>query len=70
VLCLLESYFLAGARSPQAGALPRVRVPKCEPMPMNWMVIHAVNRELIAKAEALDSPQRFVLNMDWNAIPV
>jgi hypothetical protein len=30
----------------------------------------AINRELIAKAEALDSPQRVVLNMDSTEIPV
>jgi hypothetical protein len=30
----------------------------------------AINRELIAKAEALDSPQRVVLDMDSTEIPV
>ena len=29
-----------------------------------------INRELIAKAEAIDSPQRIVLDMDSTAIPV
>ena len=29
-----------------------------------------INRELIAKAEALDSPQRVVLDMDSTEIPV
>jgi hypothetical protein len=30
----------------------------------------AINRELIAKAEAIDSPQRVVLDMDSTEIPV
>jgi hypothetical protein len=57
-----------GARAPQAGALPCVCL--CEPMQMNWMVVHDINRDLTGKAEALDYPQRFVLNMDLTQIPV
>jgi len=30
----------------------------------------AINRELIAKAETIESPQRVVLNMDSTEIPV
>jgi len=39
-------------------------------MQLNWMVVHAINRELIGKAEALDSPQLFALNMASTGIPV
>jgi hypothetical protein len=36
----------------------------------NLAGLAAINRELIAKAEALDSPQRVVLDMDSTEIPV
>jgi hypothetical protein len=36
----------------------------------NFAGLAAVNRELIAKAEAVDSPQRVVLDMDSTEIPV
>jgi len=36
----------------------------------NFAGLAAINRELIAKAEALDSPQRVVLDMDSTEIPV
>jgi len=36
----------------------------------NFAGLSAVNRELIAKAEAIDSPQRVVLDMDSTEIPV
>ena len=36
----------------------------------NFAGLTAVNRELIAKAEAADSPQRVVLDMDSTEIPV
>jgi hypothetical protein len=39
-------------------------------MQMNYMAVHDINRDLTGKAEALDSPQRFVLNMDLTQIPV
>jgi NADH dehydrogenase len=59
--------FPSGARAPQAGALPFVCL--CEPMQMNWMVVHDINRDLTGKAEALDSPQRFVLSIDLTPDP-
>ena len=36
----------------------------------NLAGLAAINRELIAKAEAIDSPQRVVLDMDSTEIPV
>ena len=36
----------------------------------NFGSLARINRELIAKAEALDSPQRVVLDMDSTEIPV
>ena len=36
----------------------------------NLAGLRAINRELIAKAEAMDSPQRVVLDIDSTAIPV
>jgi hypothetical protein len=36
----------------------------------NFASLARINRELIAKAEALDSPQRVVLDMDSTEIPV
>src|SRR5450759_1047765 len=36
----------------------------------NFAGLTAINRELIAKAEAIDSPQRIVLDMDSTEIPV
>ena len=36
----------------------------------NFAGLAAVNRELIAKAETIDSPQRVVLDMDSTEIPV
>ena len=36
----------------------------------NLAGLAAINRELIAKAETIDSPQRIVLDMDSTEIPV
>ena len=36
----------------------------------NLAGLASINRELVAKAEAIDSPQRVVLDMDSTAIPV
>jgi hypothetical protein len=36
----------------------------------NFAGLTRINRELIAKVEAIDSPQRMVLNMDSTEIPV
>ena len=36
----------------------------------NLAGLEAINRELIAKAEGIDSPQRLVLDMDSTEIPV
>jgi hypothetical protein len=36
----------------------------------NLSGLAAINRELIARAEAIDSPQRVVLDMDSTEIPV
>ena len=36
----------------------------------NLAGLEAINRELIAKAEGIDSPQRVVLDMDSTEIPV
>jgi len=36
----------------------------------NFGSLARINRELIGKAEALDSPQRVVLDMDSTEIPV
>jgi len=36
----------------------------------NFAGLARINRELISKAEALDSPQRVVLDMDSTEIPV
>ena len=38
--------------------------------PENLAGLRAINRELIAKAEAIDSPQRVVLDIDSTEIPV
>jgi hypothetical protein len=38
--------------------------------PENLAGLEAINRELIAKAEAMDSPQRVVLDIDSTEIPV
>jgi len=35
----------------------------------NFRSLSRINRELIAKAEALDSPQRVVLDIDSTEIP-
>jgi len=38
--------------------------------PENLAGLRTINRELIAKAEAIDSPQRIVLDIDSTEIPV
>ena len=49
-------------------AIVRDRTTDCKMR--TWLDWHAINRDLIGRAEAMDSPQRVVLDMDSTEIPV
>ena len=58
-----------------AGAKQRTERRSLTPLPglaeeENFAGLATINRELIAKAEAIDSPERVVLDMDSTEIPV